>query len=157
MPAHPASTLYCVLGSFLSFFRGAKAKSHFCENTGDLHDKGECSMNGKRVPVLTRSETSAVNPEDILYAESRLRLILLCTIRRQYRYYGKLDDLMRRLNSSFYRCHVSWIINLDHVVSVRNCAIHMSDGKIILLGRNKFQAARKRYIEYLCGDDEQSE
>jgi DNA-binding LytR/AlgR family response regulator len=133
---------------------GAEVKPHFRESMGDLFGKGEYSMSSRRIPVLTRSETTAVNPEDIIYAESRSRLILLCTSRRQYRYYGKLDDLMRHLDSSFYRCHVSWVINLDHVVSVKNCAIHMSDGKIILLGRNKFQAARKRYIEYLCDDED---
>jgi hypothetical protein len=27
----------------------------------------------------------------------------------------------------------------------------MADGKMILLGRNKFQAARKAYIRYLLG------
>jgi DNA-binding LytR/AlgR family response regulator len=111
-------------------------------------------MSSKRIPILTRSETTAVHLEDIIYAESNSRLVLLCTVGRQYRYYGKLDDLMRRLNDSFYRCHVSWIINLDRVVSVRDSAIHMSDGKVILLGRNKFQAARRRYIEYLLDDDD---
>jgi DNA-binding LytR/AlgR family response regulator len=106
-------------------------------------------MNTARIPILTRSETTSVHPCDILYAESQLRLILLRAKQRQYRYYGKLDDLMRVLGKSFYRCHVSWIINLDEVVSIKNSAIHMSDGKVILLGRNKFQAARKAYINYL--------
>jgi DNA-binding LytR/AlgR family response regulator len=106
-------------------------------------------MSKKRIPILTRSEVTYVDPDDILYAESQLRLILLRTVERQHRYYGKLDDLMRVLDESFYRCHVSWIINLDKVVSVKNNAIHMADGKVILLGRNKFQAARKAYMRYL--------
>jgi DNA-binding LytR/AlgR family response regulator len=110
-------------------------------------------MNGRRIPILTRSETTFVDPDDILYAESQLRLILLSTTRRQYRYYGKLDDLSRFLGESFYRCHVSWIINLDKVVSVKNNAIHMTDGKVILLGRNKFQSTRKVYIRYLLESD----
>ncbi|MDR2132700.1 MAG: LytTR family transcriptional regulator [Clostridiales Family XIII bacterium] len=108
-------------------------------------------METARIPILTRSETASVRPEDILYAESDLRLILLKTRDRQYRYYGKLDDLMRRLGGAFYRCHVSWIINFNEVVSIKDNAIHMSDGKAILLGRNKFQAARKAYIAYLRG------
>jgi DNA-binding LytR/AlgR family response regulator len=106
-------------------------------------------MNTARIPILTRSETASVRPEDILYAESDLRLVLLSTRERQYRYYGKLDDLMRWLGGAFYRCHVSWIVNFNEVVSIKNNAIHMSDGKAILLGRNKFQAARKAYIRYL--------
>jgi DNA-binding LytR/AlgR family response regulator len=106
-------------------------------------------MSKMRIPILTRAETTHVNSGDILYAESRLRLILLSTTQRLYRYYGKLDDLMRFLDESFYRCHVSWIINLDKVVSVKNSAVHMEDGKVILLGRNKFQAMRKVYINYL--------
>lgn len=109
-------------------------------------------MSRRRIPILTRSETTAVDPEDIIYAESNLRLVLLRTDMRQYRYYGKLDDLMRLLGEPFYRCHVSWIINLDKVVSIKNNAIHMSDGKVILLGRNKFQAARKMYIRHLIGE-----
>jgi DNA-binding LytR/AlgR family response regulator len=106
-------------------------------------------MNTARIPILTRSETTSVHPCDILYAESQLRLILLRTKQRQYRYYGKLDDLMRFLGNSFYRCHVSWVINFDEVASLKNSAIHMSDGKVILLGRNKFQAVRRAYINYL--------
>jgi DNA-binding LytR/AlgR family response regulator len=101
---------------------------------------------------LTRSETTAVDPEDIICAEGSLRLIFLHTALRHYRYYGKLDDLMRLLGEPFYRCHVSWIINLERVVSVRDNAIHMSNGKVILLGRNKFQAARKAYIRHLLGE-----
>ncbi|MDR1574324.1 MAG: LytTR family transcriptional regulator [Clostridiales Family XIII bacterium] len=110
-------------------------------------------MSNRRIPILTRSEATYVDPDDILYAESQRRLILLSTTRRQYRYYGKLDGLMRVLDESFYRCHVSWIINLDRVVSIRDNAIHMADGKVILLGRNKFQAVRKAYIRYLLDDD----
>ncbi|MDR2087966.1 MAG: LytTR family transcriptional regulator [Clostridiales Family XIII bacterium] len=108
-------------------------------------------MNTARIPILTRSETTSVRPRDILYAESELRLVLIHTKQRQYRYYGKLDELMRFLGDSFYRCHVSWIINFDEVVSIKNNAVHMSDGKMILLGRNKFQAVRKAYIAYLRG------
>ena len=111
-------------------------------------------MNTGRIPILTRSETTSVYPDDILYAESRLRLILLRTRERQYRYYGKLDDLMRFLGKSFYRCHVSWIINFEEVVSIKGSAIHMSYGKVILLGRNKLQAARKAYIKYLLDSGE---
>ncbi|MDR2296270.1 MAG: LytTR family transcriptional regulator DNA-binding domain-containing protein [Clostridiales Family XIII bacterium] len=111
-------------------------------------------MNTGRIPIFTRSETASVYPDDILYAESKLRLVLLRTRLRQYRYYGKLDDLMRVLGKSFYRCHISWIINLDEVVSIKGSAIHMSDGKMILLGRNKLQAARKAYIKHLLGPGE---
>jgi DNA-binding LytR/AlgR family response regulator len=66
-----------------------------------------------------------------------------------------MDALMRLLGEPFYRCHVSWIINLDKVVSVKNNAVHMIDGKVILLGRNKFQAVRKIYIKYLLDHCEQ--
>jgi DNA-binding LytR/AlgR family response regulator len=119
--------------------------------------EGGVPMNSKRIPILTRAETTSVHPDEILYAESQLRLVLLRTERRQYRYYGRLDDLMQALGKSFYRCHVSWIINLNAVVSVRDNAIHMSDGKVILLGRNKFQAARKVYIKHLLGDQDGSD
>ena len=113
-------------------------------------------MNTARIPILTRSETTSVHPDDILYAESRLRLVLLRAKERQYRYYGKLNDLMRFLGKSFYRCHVSWIINFDAVDSIKGSAIHMSDGKVILLGRNKLQAARKAYIRHLLGGSGES-
>ncbi|MDR3295596.1 MAG: LytTR family transcriptional regulator DNA-binding domain-containing protein [Clostridiales Family XIII bacterium] len=107
-------------------------------------------MGGVIIPVLTRTETAVVKKEDVLYVESRLRTVLLHTAVRRYRYYGKMGDLAEMLGGSFYRCHVSWIVNLCKVASAGGGTVHMEDGKDIFLGRNKFQAFRRRYIQYLA-------
>jgi DNA-binding LytR/AlgR family response regulator len=106
-------------------------------------------MSSGMIPVFTRAETAAVKKEDILYVESRLRAVVLHTAARKYRYYGKMASLEAALGGSFYRCHVNWIVNLGKVSGAGGNVVRMKDGKDIFLGRNKFQAFRRRYIQHL--------
>ncbi|MDR0425388.1 MAG: LytTR family transcriptional regulator [Clostridiales Family XIII bacterium] len=101
------------------------------------------------IPVHTRSETVALRKDDIIYIESQLRLLIIHTIAKDYKYYGKLSDLMELLGEPFYRCHASLAINMDKLESASGCVLSMAGGHDIVLGRNKYQEARRTFLEYL--------
>ena len=52
-------------------------------------------------------------------------------------YYGKLADLERRLGGGFFRCHRSYLVNLDHV---RGCG----GGQVRLSGEEAVPVSRLR-------------
>lgn len=57
--------------------------------------------------------------EDIMYFESRKRIVVLYTRTQIIEFYGKLGDLLDVLPSDiFLRCHQSYIINLDSIKSL---------------------------------------
>ena len=101
------------------------------------------------IPVITRKETTRVYLKDILYIETELRVINIYTENRIYRKYGKLNDLMNSLNSHFYRCHKSCIVNLEKIMSMEDGVFYFYGGKTLRIGKNKYQYTRSYYKKYL--------
>jgi len=101
------------------------------------------------IPVITRKETTKVYLKDILYIETELRVIKIYTDSRIYRKYGKLDDVMNYLNSHFYRCHKSCILNLEKVMSMDDGIFYFYGGITLRIGKNNYQYTRSYYRKYL--------
>ena len=55
-------------------------------------------------------------------------------------YYGRLEDLERRLDGRFFKCHRSYLVNLDYV---RGC----QDGQVLLSLGERIPASRLRERE----------
>jgi len=101
------------------------------------------------IPVITRKETARVNIGDIFYIETELRVIKIHTGSKIYRFYGKLDTVLKYLDDSFYRCHKSCIINLEKIVRMENGVFYFPGGVSVKVGQNNFRLTRNRYIKYL--------
>ena len=55
-------------------------------------------------------------------------------------YYDKLEDLERRVDGRFFKCHRSYLVNLDYV---RGC----QDGQVLLFQGERIPASRLRERE----------
>ena len=55
-------------------------------------------------------------------------------------YYGRLEDLERRVDGRFFKCHRSYLVNLDYV---RGCR----DGQVLLPQGERIPASRLRERE----------
>ncbi len=94
--------------------------------------------NGKRLPVRNGNSFCTIPFSELAYCEVRGRKLYLhlCdgTISD---YYGRLDDFELQLDSRFFRCHRSYVVNLDEVRKyVRGSAV-LSDGSIIPVSRKR--------------------
>lgn len=101
------------------------------------------------VPVNTRKETARVNIRDILYIETELRTVNICTGSRFYRFYGKIDDVVKYLNGNFYRCHKSCIINFEKILRMEDGVFYFSNGATLRVGQNNYRHTRNHYVKYL--------
>jgi two-component system response regulator AgrA len=82
---------------------------------------------------LTEQRIVSVPSAEIIYIETSARTprkVVLHTVNGRYEYYGKLDDIEKQLDSGFFRCHKSYIINLAAVEQVdrKNHAVHLKGG-----------------------------
>jgi DNA-binding LytR/AlgR family response regulator len=112
----------------------------------------QCSeeiMSNRLIPVFTRREIAAVKENDIVFAESQGRTVIIHTMERDYRYYGKLTALREMLGQSFHTCHSSIVVNFDKVVCVKEGALRMEGGQVVLMGKNAYLATRRSFINYL--------
>ena len=105
--------------------------------------------NKKYIPIINRSEASKVFVDSVLMIEQELRKIIIYTDDDRYSRYGKIDELSIYLDDRFFKCHQSYFINLDKVVKMREQTIYFENGVQIMLGREKFHAAKQRFSFYM--------
>lgn len=101
------------------------------------------------IPVITRKETAKVNIREVFYIETELRIVIIHTGNRIYRFYSKLDDVVKYLNGSFHRCHKSCIINLEKIVRMEDGIFYFSGGMTLRVGQNSYRNTKIHYIKYL--------
>ncbi len=99
------------------------------------------------IPIKTKFETSRIDINKIVYLEKNLRLlnIYLESNGKIYTIYGKMEDVQKYLNESFYRVHKSCIVNFNKVFSMQDGVIYFEDGTTLRVGVQNFQAARKQF------------
>lgn len=86
----------------------------------------------------------------VLYFESHKRLILVHTVDNEYRFYGTLSELARNpLLSSFVHCHISFLVNMEHIERFFSESITLDSGQQIAISRSRLAATKDILFDYL--------
>lgn len=84
---------------------------------------------------------------DILYFESKKRLVILHAIREDHQFYQKLDDLEKQLSGNgFLRCHKSFLVQECHIRSWRENALWLADGRELPVSRTYEKEVNRRLM-----------
>ena len=86
---------------------------------------------------------------NIIYIEQYRRETSVITQKRIFKYNAVLRDLYEEVDSRFYMCHRSYIINFDYVDLMENQSIFMSNGTQITICRANYQRTKKEFVQYL--------
>lgn len=90
----------------------------------------------------------------IMYFESAGRIVNIHTEESTYRYYGKLDEVERRLiqnKISFLRIHKSFYVNFHFVDKITFSKLILSDGTVLQISQDRQNNIRKRYLDIFGG------
>lgn len=93
------------------------------------------------IELKNGTTSTIINCSDLLYAEvyGHVCTAVLCNGER-ITFKTPLDKLEAQLkNRNFFRCHKSYLVNLNQVRSIRSSDIVMSDGTVIALSRIRKQ------------------
>jgi len=66
-------------------------------------------------------------------------------------YYDRIENLEKKLDRRFFRCHRSYLINLNHLKSYRNNTAYMADGKEIPVSRLRSREFSNVILQYMKG------
>ena len=73
----------------------------------------------------------------ILFFETSptIHKVIVHTLDRQIEFYAKLKDIEAKLDSRFYRCHKSYIVNKDNIreIDLNERCLHMINGQTCLI------------------------
>lgn len=93
-----------------------------------------------------------IHLNEILYFESNKRIVNVVCATRRYVYYGKLDEIEKRLSDSsccFLRIHKSYLVNLDFVEEYRNEKMQMTNHDILAISYERRKRVKEFYMKSL--------
>ena len=105
----------------------------------------------KKKFVYTVNKTTNVLPvRDILYLESRGRVVELVTLGGRIPFYGRLDIAQSDPSlSGFLRCHQSYLVNPDYIMEIRGTEILLTSGEAVPIRRGAARELRQQFMSYL--------
>lgn len=102
--------------------------------------------------VQKRYESTILSFQDIIYCEIIDRKVYLHLMSGEViDYYERIENLEKKLDGSFFRCHRSYLINLNHLKSYRNNSAYMADGTEIPVSRLRSKEFSNVILRHMKG------
>jgi len=107
-----------------------------------------------QITFETKSAVYQYALDEIDYFESQYRLVRI--VKRNQKtdtITAKLDAVQQRLPASFGRCHQSYLVNMDHIVSIDKSLreIHLNSGQVVPSSKNQFTEFLEAFRRYRNG------
>ena len=121
------------------------------ENAFD-HIFGECLGELKKqitdfYTIETPSLAKRIPLDEIIYFESKLRLVKLHTKNEEISFYDKLDHIEKELGKKdFLRIHQSFLVNATKIKSLTKEEIVLNSGATLPVSKSRANAVREAYL-----------
>lgn len=95
-------------------------------------------------------EIIKINLSDVIYFEIQGRVINVHYHNTTVQYYERLSTLEQKLyGQNFFRCHKSYLINLQYVEKFNKIEIGMDNGDTVLLSKRRYEEFTKKFLSYM--------
>lgn len=122
--------------------RFEKTMERLCESMQKAKEAGLLIQKGH--------ESYIISLDEIVFCESIDRKIYLHLVSDEVLdYYERIEKLEARLNSQFFRCHRSYLINLKHLRGYKNSIAFMDNGREIPVSRLRSREFSSVILKYM--------
>jgi len=118
-------------------YNNIKERIHQC--IINAHKKYSAKATELQKIFSMKADDKIINIEysKILFFETSptIHKVIVHTLDRQIEFYAKLKDIEAKLDSRFYRCHKSYIVNKDNIreIDLNERCLHMINGQTCLI------------------------
>ncbi|MDE5598600.1 MAG: LytTR family DNA-binding domain-containing protein [Lachnospiraceae bacterium] len=129
-------------------------EEHFEKTMERLFLSMQNRLSPEKVNLLVRKgyESTIISFQDIICCEIIDRKVYLYLASGEIiDYYERIENLEKKLDGRFFRCHRSYLINLNHLKSYRNNTAYMADGREIPVSRLRSKEFSKAILQYMRG------
>lgn len=134
------------------FFLKKPIKRDLLEKALRKGEKRAQQIEDQCITIASRGVFHRVKCNRIHYAESSKRIITLTGDDEMWTVYMKMDELEKILPEYFLRCHKSYIVNMNQILSLSSEGIVLESGKKLPVSRAKYREAKRRFLTYFNGE-----
>lgn len=110
-----------------------------------LQQRGKSSL-----IIASKGNTcKSISLRDISYCEAVNHKIRICTNTGAHECYFKFEELERQLDDRFFKCHRSYLVNLDYVCGYREGSAFLENGQKIPVSRLRGQEFSLKMLQHL--------
>ncbi|MEG0912234.1 MAG: LytTR family DNA-binding domain-containing protein [Oscillospiraceae bacterium] len=106
----------------------------------------------RTIKVKTGMVTESILLEDILYIESRKRLLCIHFVndkRPELSYYNKICDLENEIGfKGFLRIHKSFLVNVQYIESIARTGVKLTNGEVLSVSQANYNEVYKSFVFY---------
>ena len=103
----------------------------------------------KKLVIRIDGVTIGINTKHIVFIEGNGKYCIIHTEKKQYECHETMGDIEKRLPAEFFfRCHRSFIVNMDYVGSYDNQSVILQNGTTVFVSRQKNKAFHSAYLDY---------
>ena len=127
-------------------------EEHFEKTMERLFLSIQDRLSPEKVNLLVQKgfESNIISFQDIICCEIIDRKVYIYLASGEViDYYDRIENLEKKLDRRFFRCHRSYLINLNHLKSYRNNTAYMADGKEIPVSRLRSKEFSKVILQYM--------
>lgn len=87
--------------------------------------------------------------DSIYYFEKDRRKIIAITSEGPYTFFGKFEEIYTQLNSRFIRCHNSYVVNLNSVITMEPNHFYMYNKSYVPISKSHKLEAKESFMNYI--------
>lgn len=89
----------------------------------------------------------SIRAKDVLYIETQKHDVIVHTKEREYKTNRNFEELEEELSElGFFRCHKSFLVNLENVYNFDRVYVYFKDGKKAMVSVRKYADLRNKYL-----------
>ena len=102
----------------------------------------------RELTVRTSAGEEVLRTKNILYIESRGHACVIHATEQQFSVRGSIDELAAALDTSFFRCHKSFLLNFAHVSEIEQRAFRLDSGESVPISAANLSRSKTALLEW---------
>ena len=110
----------------------------------------EIDIKNKHIIIKEQGNRIKLDISEITYIEVQKENITIHTLNKTYQTKGTMNNIEKEINCSrFYRCHKSFLINLEHIKSIKQYIAILENGQEVPISRYRFKDTKDRFFDLI--------
>lgn len=110
----------------------------------------EIDIKNKQIIIKEQGNRIKLDISEITYIEVQKENITIHTLNKKYETKGTMNNIEKEINCSrFYRCHKSFLVNLEHIKSIKQYIAILENGEEVPISRYRFKDTKDRFFDLI--------